>query len=178
MVNIYNFFPAELNFARKKIEVEHLSDKKITDLLITIYISPRYIWNQKITMPFIYAGLRLIPGKFDKLKLHDISYETTTGEKLKQLILSELEKRSQLYVSSNETESKEKKFKGDVPCGQESQCEAVADVYTQTKFSPEEIGMCSVFTLCFYYYYFFTPKGTTENQVKQTTSSKEEMVCF
>ncbi|KAI5724904.1 hypothetical protein M8J77_008563 [Diaphorina citri] len=99
-----HYLSAELNFARKKIEVEHLR-------------------------------------KFDKLKLHDISYETTTGEKLKQLILSELEKRSQLYVSSNETESKEKKFKGDVPCGQESQCEAVADVYTQTKFSPEEIDL-------------------------------------
>lgn len=78
-------------------------------------------------MPFIYAGLRLIPGKFDKIKLHDVNYENTTGGNLKTLILSELEKKGE-GVSSNETEIKEKKFKGD------------RDTYS-SEFSPQEIDL-------------------------------------
>uniref|UniRef100_A0A8D8VGC0 Ubiquitin-like protein 7 n=2 Tax=Cacopsylla melanoneura TaxID=428564 RepID=A0A8D8VGC0_9HEMI len=93
-------------------------------------------------MPFIYAGLSLIPGKFDKIKLHNVNYEETTGEKLKQLILSELEKRSEQSLESKrkrgDTESKEKKFKGDVP---RERSEIDAKLYAPSKFSPEEIDL-------------------------------------
>lgn len=91
-------------------------------------------------MPFIYAGLRLLPGKFDKIKLFDVNYEETTGTKLKQMILSLLELKSHASESdkSVETESKEKKFKGDG--SSEGVQLSDANVYAQTKFSPEEIG--------------------------------------
>lgn len=90
------------------------------------------------TMPFIYAGLRLLPGKFDKIKLHDISFESTTGGSLKELILSEILKKKEDALLNSETECKEKKFKAESPSEEKDQMETATHTYD---FSPQEIDL-------------------------------------